>query len=75
MICSAIEIQWLERRLASLLESAAPDELRRVAAITAALLVDRARSAPRAAQRTASAPAVSDASTEWKRAARVEGLR
>jgi acetyl-CoA carboxylase biotin carboxylase subunit len=71
----AIEIQWLERRLPSLLESAAPDELRRVAAITAALLVDRARSAPRAVQRAVQGPVSSDASAAWKRAARAEGVR
>src|SRR5881227_2196605 len=41
-----IEIQWLERRLSSLLDVQPSDETRRIAAIAAALLVDRERSAP-----------------------------
>ena len=38
-----IEIQWLERRLPSLLAAAPPEDGRRIAAITAALLADAER--------------------------------
>ena len=70
----AIEIQWLERRIQSLLDVAPPEELRRIAAIAGALLADRERSAPRATTAaTSTAPAASAAA--WKRAARLEGLR
>jgi acetyl-CoA carboxylase biotin carboxylase subunit len=70
----AIEIQWLERRLASLLDVKPPEELGRIAAIAGALLADRERSAPRTTSAAAPAtPAVAGAA--WKRAARLEGLR
>src|SRR3954468_7279481 len=36
----AIEIQWLERRLSSLLEAKAPEALRQIAAIAGALIAD-----------------------------------
>jgi len=71
----AIEIQWLERRLASLLEPCASNEQRELAAIAAALLVDQERTSPRAAERgEAASPAQNGAST-WKRAARLDALR
>ena len=70
----AIEIQWLERRLPSLLDVKPPEELGRIAAIAGALLADRDRSAPRTTSTAApAAPAVAGAT--WKRAARLEGLR
>ena len=70
----AIEIQWLERRLPSLLEAKPPEALRQIAAIAGALLADRERSAPRAA--SATAPGTPPpAASGWKRAARIEGLR
>ena len=70
----AIEIQWLERRLPSLLEARPPEALREIAAIAGALLADRDRSAPRAATTPVpGAPAPS--TTAWKRAARLEALR
>jgi acetyl-CoA carboxylase biotin carboxylase subunit len=74
----AIDIQWLERRLASILARPASGESIRVAAIAGALLAERERLA-----RSVSAPAGGDgvaktASTvpnNWKQAARIEGLR
>ena len=68
----AIDIQWLERRLDSLLNVRPPEETTRKAALVAALIADRDRRAPkRATPVTASAP-VSDA---WTHVARLEGLR
>jgi acetyl-CoA carboxylase biotin carboxylase subunit len=74
-----IDIQWLERRLASILERRAPEESIRVAAIAGALLAERDRAAravsdPLSATGlpTESANAVADS---WKQAARLEGLR
>jgi len=69
----AIEIQWLERRLPSLLGAHATEAQARVAAIAAALLVDRDRSTPRKHANTA---AGADASVDgWKRAARLDAQR
>ena len=75
----AIDIQWLERRLASILERPPNHESVRVAAIAGALLAERDRGA-RAVSTTANGvtPATrrSDIPLEsWKQAARVEGLR
>jgi acetyl-CoA carboxylase biotin carboxylase subunit len=71
----AIEIQWLERRLADLV-TRTPDRDGMVrAAIAAALLAERDRSAPRrTADTPATLPAADHAST-WLRAARLESLR
>ena len=70
----AIEIQWLERRLPSLLDAAPPEALRQIAAVAGALLADRERSAPRAtSSATPATPA--PAAAAWKRVARHEGLR
>jgi acetyl-CoA carboxylase biotin carboxylase subunit len=75
----AIEIQWLERRLASILDRPPKEESVRVAAIAAALLAERDRAA-----RAISPPSGGeilpakdgDGSLEsWKQAARIEGLR
>jgi len=69
----AIEIQWLERRLPSLLGAHAPEAQARIAAIAAALLVDRDRATPRKrGPATASADATVDG---WKRAARLDAQR
>src|SRR5690349_12276127 len=46
----AIEIQWLERRLTSLLEPRASNGQRELAAMAAALLLDRERVSPRATE-------------------------
>jgi len=70
----AIEIQWLERRLPSLLDATPPEEVRQIAAIAGALLADRERSAPRTAS-TAAPGTLAPATSSWKRAARIEGLR
>lgn len=75
-----IEIQWLERRLASILERRAPKETAQVAAIAGALLAERDRATRRGAGGGASG-AVSTARDQttsadsWKQAARLEGLR
>jgi hypothetical protein len=74
-----IDIQWLERRLPSILERRPSDEATRVAAIAGALLAERDRaaravSAP-AATNGAGASAVRAATDSWKQAGRLEGLR
>jgi acetyl-CoA carboxylase, biotin carboxylase subunit len=68
----AIEIQWLERRLASLTGVAAPGEGSTVAAIAAALLAERDRQARRPNGGAASGPPLD---TAWTRAARGDGVR
>ena len=70
----AIEIQWLERRLPSLLNAEAPKDGVMIAAIAAALLVERERSAPRRSREGSSA-AAEHAPSAWLRVARQEGLR
>src|SRR5205085_17162 len=72
-----IEIQWLERRLQSLVSAKPPDEVERKAAVIAALIAERDRSSPkravsRAGSSTADAP---EMESNWLRAARIEGLR
>lgn len=70
----AIDIQWLERRLPDLLGAPVPPDVVRLAAITAVLLAERDRAAPRRA--TARNTAVSAATDdEWTRLARQEALR
>jgi len=74
-----IDIQWLERRLPSLLERRPSEEFVQVAAIAGALLAERNRSA-RAVSRSdpatgASALKGSTAADSWTQAARIEGLR
>jgi acetyl-CoA carboxylase biotin carboxylase subunit len=74
----AIDIQWLERRLASILERAPSDELVRVAAITGALLADhdrRLRYTPASSSESGGAPSNKAATDSWKQAARLESLR
>jgi acetyl-CoA carboxylase biotin carboxylase subunit len=69
----AFDIQWLERRLPSLLGATPPAETVRVAAIAAALIADRERGRRRASTATANGGAA--ASGAWAAAARREGLR
>ena len=70
----AIDIQWLERRLPSLLGRQAPGETVRAAAIAAALLAERDRLAPKRA--AGPPPGSNESSGEgWTRLARLEGLR
>jgi acetyl-CoA carboxylase biotin carboxylase subunit len=68
----AISIQWLERRLPSLLEAAPPADTVRTAAVIAALIADHDRGRPRSPSTDGAAAAASDA---WLRAARLESLR
>jgi acetyl-CoA carboxylase biotin carboxylase subunit len=68
-----IEIQWLERRLPSLVGAKAPVESVRVAAIAGALLAERDRNARRP-NGGASSGAPRDESA-WQTAAGLEGLR
>jgi acetyl-CoA carboxylase biotin carboxylase subunit len=68
----AIDIQWLERRLDSLLKVRPPDETTRKAALVAALIADRDRRAPK---RAAAAMPVASTSDAWTRTGRLEGLR
>jgi acetyl-CoA carboxylase biotin carboxylase subunit len=72
----AIEIQWLERRLADLTSRTPPSDGVVRAAIAAVLLAERERSAPHRAtpMSTAAQPAREDADA-WMRVARLEALR
>jgi len=74
-----IDVQWLERLIASILVRQAPEGSVRVAAIAGALLAERDRVA-RAVSGSASATSLhgkngSVPTDSWKQAARVEGLR
>ncbi|GAC1485240.1 MAG: acetyl-CoA carboxylase biotin carboxylase subunit [Gemmatimonadaceae bacterium] len=75
----AIDIQWLERRLTSILERRPREESVRVAAITAVLLAERdkgARLVPTASGGARPYANGDDVALEpWKQTARVEGLR
>src|SRR5512146_824247 len=68
----AIEIQWLERRLESIVHAAPPASVTRTAALVAALIAGEDRRAP---ARTTSQRSTADATNEWLRTARLEGLR
>jgi acetyl-CoA carboxylase biotin carboxylase subunit len=72
-----IDIQWLERRLASILGRRAADETVQVAAIAAAMLAERDRGARTASGTTVVAPTAGGgvAADSWKQAARLEALR
>jgi acetyl-CoA carboxylase biotin carboxylase subunit len=73
----AIEIQWLERRLESLIGRKPPAETTRLAALVAAILADNDRHAPRvhgtATNGRENAPVPS--ADAWTHAARLEALR
>ena len=72
----AIEIQWLERRLPSLLEKLPPASVLRSAAIAASLIAERDRG--RRQQSTGeqfSPPDAAPNSNGWRQTARLEGLR
>ena len=71
----AIEIQWLERRLADLMDHPLPAAGIVRAAIAAVLLAERDRSVPRVAPASAAPDSSEQGSGNWLRAARVEGLR
>ncbi|MFN2636168.1 MAG: acetyl/propionyl/methylcrotonyl-CoA carboxylase subunit alpha, partial [Gemmatimonadaceae bacterium] len=72
-----IDIQWLERRLQSILDRAAPPAAKLVAAIAAALLADRDRRARATAGVSVEPKSGAESATidSWKQAARSEGLR
>jgi acetyl-CoA carboxylase biotin carboxylase subunit len=73
-----IEIQWLERRLASILERRPPAETAQVAAIAGALLAERDRATRRGTGPSGSVSTIrgqTAAADSWKHAARLEGLR
>jgi acetyl-CoA carboxylase biotin carboxylase subunit len=67
----AIDIQWLEQRLASLVDAPPPPAIERLAAVVAALIAERDRSSPRR-QASASPAPTADA---WTRAGRLEAMR
>ena len=72
----AIDIQWLEKHLADLTSVAPPHEGVVRAAIAAALLAERDRSAPRRANGTPPAEPPGDGPRgSWLHAARLDGLR
>jgi acetyl-CoA carboxylase biotin carboxylase subunit len=75
-----IDIQWLERRLPSLLAIEPPDALVRDAAVVAALLAERDRGRTRSATTTGSHAATAadgrrEKDSQWLRAARRDSLR
>ncbi|HKO15088.1 MAG TPA: acetyl-CoA carboxylase biotin carboxylase subunit [Gemmatimonadaceae bacterium] len=72
----AIEIQWLERRLESLINIKPPAHTARTAALVAALIADRDRqSGKRSAPAAASAQPPASSQDAWTRIARLEALR
>ncbi|PYP75571.1 MAG: acetyl-CoA carboxylase biotin carboxylase subunit [Gemmatimonadetes bacterium] len=72
----AIEIQWLERRLADLTAAPPPPDGVLRAAIAAVLLAERERKTRRVTPRSdAHAGAASEVATPWLQVARREGLR
>jgi len=75
----AIEIQWLERRLDSLVGRAPPPGTARLAALVAALIADSDRHVPRvngsAANGSSAASSATPSTDAWTRTARLEALR
>src|SRR5689334_9011284 len=73
----AIEIQWLERRLESLVGRKPPSETTRLAALVAALIADGDRHTPRLNNGASNGNEVSPTPTAdaWTRVARLEALR
>jgi acetyl-CoA carboxylase biotin carboxylase subunit len=75
----AIDIQWLERRLTSILERPPAEEFVRAAAIAGALLAERDRAAravsPSVATSGSPTADLNGVADSWKQVARVEGLR
>jgi len=74
-----IDIQWLERRITSILERRPAEESIRVAAIAGALLAERERAARAVSGSVSTTDAAARngvvADDSWKQAARLEGLR
>lgn len=69
-----ISIQWLERRLDSLIRVTPPAHITRTAAVVAALIADRDRQALKGTPST-NGHATGGASDAWFRAARLDSLR
>jgi acetyl-CoA carboxylase biotin carboxylase subunit len=70
-----VEIQWLERRLSSLIDAPTPNDGKRVAAIAAALLADRDRHGRRAAGNGGTGSVGPVSADAWQLAARRGALR
>jgi acetyl-CoA carboxylase biotin carboxylase subunit len=73
-----IDIQWLERRLPDLLAVEPAESLVQDVAVIAALVADRARARPDGKPGEPSAATVREdarASSTWRRAGRLDGLR
>jgi len=71
----AIEIQWLERRLDSIVHAPAPAATARAAALVGALIADRDRRALRQTPSAGTARVEAPRRDDWAQAARIEGLR
>ena len=71
----AIEIQWLERRLDSIVHAPAPAATARAAALVGALIADRDRKTARQTPASSVATGAAGPADQWLRAGRVEGLR
>ncbi len=72
----AIDIQWLERRMQSILDVRPSADITRAAAITAAMLADRDRGQRQSATRNETSPTRENSATSgWLQAARAESLR
>jgi acetyl-CoA carboxylase biotin carboxylase subunit len=70
-----VEIQWLERKLNTILAVKSPAETTRTAALVAALIADRERHAPKRAATARDDCRMTPTQDGWLRAARREGLR
>jgi acetyl-CoA carboxylase biotin carboxylase subunit len=70
-----IEIQWLERRLPSIVGAKPPADVERKAAVIAALIAERDRSSPKRVAGKPGPAADAGEPSSWTRAARLEGLR
>jgi acetyl-CoA carboxylase biotin carboxylase subunit len=74
----AIDIQWLERRLADIVGKPASEDATMVAAVAGVLLAERDRSARAVSVSpgmSSSGPPSAAATDSWKQAGRMEGLR
>jgi acetyl-CoA carboxylase biotin carboxylase subunit len=71
----AIEIQWLERRLDSIIGVKPPADTTKTAAVIAALIADQDRRAPKRSVGASASQAATPSQDGWGRAARLESLR
>ena len=70
-----LDVQWLERKLNTILAVKPPAETAKNAALVAALIADRDRQSPKRAASARDDRRMSPAQDGWLRAARREGLR